>query len=105
LPSHSAQGPKKSDSHSLKASLKFEWIDILLSFIFGMCLGVLIIILLNQKQPENKNTTTGVPPAGSNSPSAPDDAIGDTNRSDSKVNSPMSDQGSKEPISKPYSKN
>jgi hypothetical protein len=51
----------------------------LLSFIFGICLGGLIIFIwFNQKQPENKNTTTGMPPAVSNSSSAPDGAKFDT---------------------------
>jgi hypothetical protein len=79
VPSHSAQGPKRSDSHSHKAGLKFKWISMLLSFIFGICLGGLIIFIwFNQKQPENKNTTTGMPPAVSNSPGAPDGAKFDT---------------------------
>jgi hypothetical protein len=105
LPSHSAHGLKKSDSHSHKAGLKFELISMLLSFIFGICIGALIISLLSPKQPENQNTATGMPPAVSNSPSASDAAIDDANSADSKVNFPMSDQGSKDTISKPYSKN
>ena len=78
VPSHSAQGPKRSDSHSHKAGLKFELIDILLSFIFGMCLAAIISFLLYPKQPENQNTITGMPPAVSNSPGAPDGAQFDT---------------------------
>jgi len=105
LPSHSAQGLKKSDSHLHKAGLKFELISMLLSFIFGMCIGALIISLNSPKQPENQSTTQDVPSATSNSPSAFDAAIGDTNSPDSKLNSPIPDPGLKEPISKPYSKN
>ncbi len=105
LPSHSAQGLKKSDAHLHKADLKFEWAHMLFSFFSGICLAALISFFLFSKQPENQSTTQDVPSAASNSPSAPDDAIDDANRPDFKVSSPMPDPGLKEPISKPYSKN
>jgi len=78
VPSHSAKGPKTSDSHLQNVGLKFSLIEMLLSFFFGMCLAAIISFLLYPKQPENQNTTTGMPPAVSNSPGAPDGAKFDT---------------------------